>query len=165
MIRCIIFPLFFLSIGCNSSKDVMHLPKNSKVKSIYDLPIESFIIKYPPNYKDEFTSDMEYYKTIWKERENPIIARYRGNDIGDYFHINFEGENGEGYDFAYAKNHFGKYKLFDNSLDYNDNPKYLNKKFKIFWALKIAKFPCCSGDFEEAEAYIPTITKLELIKE
>lgn len=46
----------------------------------------------------------------------------------------------------------------------NDNPTYLNKKFKIHWKWKITTFPCCEGEYQTVKAYQPSIIKLELLE-
>jgi hypothetical protein len=98
----------------------------------------------------------------WKNVPNPFIAVYRGCDFGDYFHLTFEDNKGKTCDFGFGNNNFGPYTLFD-SEQYNDNKKYLDKSFRIFWNWKPSSFPCCDGEYETVEAYMPSITKLELM--
>lgn len=145
----------------------MHSIKvNDKVlkrNSIDNWSIDDFIIKCPESYKGELKSDIEYVKEQWKNVETPIIVFYRGNDFGDYFHLNFEDENGKKYDFGFGNNSYGEYVLFENSGHYEDVAKYLDKKFKVHWDWRASSFPCCSGEYEVVEAYLPSITKLELI--
>lgn len=82
--------------------------------------------------------------------------------MGDYFHLNFEDVNGKTYDFGFGDNNLGEFVLC-NEPQFETNHKYLNRTFRIYWNWKITKFPCCDGDYEIVEAYIPSITKLELI--
>jgi hypothetical protein len=98
----------------------------------------------------------------WKNVPNPFIAVYRGCDFGDYFHLTFEDNKGKNYDFGFGNNNFGTYTLFD-SEQYNDNKKYLNKSFRVFWNWTPSSFPCCDGEYEKVEAFMPSITKLELM--
>jgi hypothetical protein len=97
----------------------------------------------------------------WKDVPNPFIAVYRGCDFADYFHLTFEDNKGKTYDFGFGNNNFGTYTLFD-SEQCNDNKKYLNKSFRIFWNWTPSSFPCCDGEYEKVEAYMPSITKLEI---
>lgn len=129
-----------------------------------DLKTEDYIIQYPENQKEELSSHIEYVRERWQNVPNPMIATYEGNDINDYFHLNFKTADGEEYDFGDGNNDYGKYKLFEPSGHYVDNPKYLGKKFKVYWDWKLSEFPCCDGEYHEAKAYLPSITGLELIK-
>ena len=92
------------------------------------------------------------------------VSSYEGNYFGDYHHIEFEDANGKRYDFGFGNNNFGDILLYFDDEQMNDNPKYLGKSFKIFWEWKISSFPCCSGEYESVEAYLPSITKLKLIE-
>ncbi len=133
--------------------------KGSKLKT------DDFIKQYPANQQAELRSQIEWLRKEWKNVPSPLTATYQGNDFGDYFHIIFKAENGTEYDFGQANNSFGKYKLYDHlSEQLTDNPEYLGKAFKVYWDWKLAEFPCCDGEYDKAKAYLPTITKLELIK-
>jgi len=99
-------------------------------------------------------------KKRWKNVANPLIAVYKGNDFGDYHHIEFEDSNRKSYDFGFGNNDFGDIWLYSNDEQMNDNPQYLDKSFKMFWEWKISSFPCCSGEYEIVEAYIPSIIEL-----
>jgi hypothetical protein len=100
----------------------------------------------------------------WKNTANPIIATYEGNDFGDYHHIIFKDAKGNTYDFGQAANIYGKYQLHELSGQYEDNPAWLGKRFKVYWEWKLSDFLCCEGEYEKTKAYLPAITKLELIK-
>lgn len=129
-----------------------------------DLKIDDFILQYPGSYKEGLRSQIEWLIKEWKNVPNPIIATYKGNEFGDYHHINFKNANGKTYDFGQAKNNFGEFTLYDDSEQYVDNPKFLGKKFNVYWNWKIAEFLCCEGEYGKAKAYLPTIVKLELVK-
>lgn len=104
-------------------------------------------------------------RITWKNTANPIIATYEGNDFGDYHHIIFKDAKGNTYDFGQAANHYGKYQLHDLSGQYKDNAAWLGKRFKVYWDWKLSDFLCCEGEYEKTKAYLPAITKLELIKD
>lgn len=129
-----------------------------------NLKIDDYIKQYPANQTAELRRDMERIRKEWQNAPNPITATYQGNDFGDYHHILFKAANGVEYDFGQAKNNYGQYKLHELSGQYNDNPEFLGKKFKVYWDWKLSKFLCCDGEYGKAEAYLPAITKLELIK-
>lgn len=135
-----------------------YLSRNKK-KLHKESIINEFIIEAPKNYETELKQYIEYEKEKWKNIPNPFIATYKGNYIGDYHHIEFKDDKGEIYDFGFGENDFGDILLFNKELD--DNPKYLEQSFKIFWKWKISSFPCCSGDHKPAKAYLPSIVKLE----
>jgi len=124
--------------------------------------IDNFIIECPKKYRVALKQYIEYKREQWKNVPNPFIAIYKGNNIGDYHHINFKDSKGKIYDFGFGRNDFEHISLFNKEL--NDNPKYLGKSFKIFWDWKISSFPCCSGEYEILKAYHPSILKLEIIK-
>lgn len=126
--------------------------------------LDNYISIYPTGQKTEIENYINWLITSWDSVPNPIIAIYRGNDFGDYFHITFEDEHGNYYDFGDGANHFGEYPLFDNADDYADNPYYLNKLFKIHWDWKLANFPCCDGNYSETEAFLPSIIQLEVLE-
>ena len=105
---------------------------------------------------------MNYLKEEWVNVPNPLVAKYMGNDFGDYFHIIFEDAEGMAYDFGDGDNDFGNTVLFEGE-HYDDDPKYLGKMFSITWEWKWSKFACCEGEYNAVEAPVPSITKLELI--
>ncbi len=125
---------------------------------------EDFIKQYPSGQKAGLRQYMELLRKEWQNVSNPFTATYRGNDFGDYQHILFEAASGVTYDFGQADNNYGQYKLHELSGQFADNPEYLGKKFKIYWDWKLTDFLCCEGEYGKAKAYIPSITKLELIK-
>jgi hypothetical protein len=129
-----------------------------------NLKTDDYIKQYPTDQKAGLRQHIEQLRKDWKNVPNPIIATYQGNDFGDYHHIIFKDANGVGYDFGQAKNDYGQYNLHELSGQYNDNPKFLGKKFRVFWDWKLSEFLCCEGDYGKAKAYLPSITKLELIK-
>jgi hypothetical protein len=137
--------------------------KNNKVLSVNDWNIDDFIINNRDRSSKALRLSIEYEREQWKNVKNPFVASYRGCDLGDYFHLNFEDANGKNYDFGFGNNNYGKYLLYDKT-DYNDNPKYLGKSFNIYWNWKITSFPCCDGEYDMVKAYLPSITKLELIE-
>jgi hypothetical protein len=129
-----------------------------------NLKIDDYIKQYPANQTAELRRHMERLRKEWQNVPNPITATYQGNDFGDYHHILFKAANGVEYDFGQAKNSYGQYNLHKLSGQYEDNPEFLGKKFKVYWDWKLSEFHCCDGESGEAKAYLPSITKLELIK-
>lgn len=125
---------------------------------------DDFIKQYPDNQKAGFRHFMELLRKEWQNVPNPITATYKGNEFGDYHHILFESSSGVTYDFGQANNNYGTYKLHELSGQYADNPQYVGKKFKIYWDWKLSDFLCCDGDYGKAKAYLPSITRLQLIK-
>lgn len=130
-----------------------------------NLKVEAYIKHYPNNQKKELIAYISWLRKEWQNVPNPFIASYQGNDFGDYFHVIFEDQHKKVYDFGQAKNNFGRYDMFDNTGQYEDNPDYLGKKFKVYWNWELADFSCCDGAYGEAKAYVPTVTKLELLKD
>jgi hypothetical protein len=105
---------------------------------------------------------IEYTREEWKNVSNPFTAVYTGCNIGDYFHLNFEDAQGKSYDFGFGNNNYGDILLFD-TVAYDSNRKYVGRTFRIHWTWKISKFPCCDGEYDNVEAYYPSITKLEVV--
>jgi hypothetical protein len=60
--------------------------------------------------------------------EKILIARFIDCQVGDLIHYIFEDYNGQQFDFSTLPDN---YKLIDNN--YNVNPEFVNKKFKIKW--------------------------------
>ena len=137
--------------------------KNADIRFLLNNTIDDYIVKEKDRSSQSLRRMIEYTKEEWRQVQNPIIATYKGCDFGDYFHINFEDSKRNRYDFGWGNNHLGDYQLFDE-VDYNDNPKYLGKIFQIKWNWKISKFPCCEGEYDMVEAYLPSITQLELVE-
>ncbi len=129
-----------------------------------NLKIDDYIKQYPANQTAELRRHMEWLRKEWQNVPNPITATYQGTDFGDYLHILFKAANGVEYDFGQAKNSYGKYDLYELSGQNDDNPEFLGKEFKVYWDWKLSEFLCCDGEYGEAKAYLPSITKLELIK-
>ncbi|MGB1248943.1 MAG: hypothetical protein ACPG4Z_08645 [Chitinophagales bacterium] len=106
-----------------------------------------------------------YLNQQWKNVPTPLIATYRGNDFGDYFHIEFEDADGNFYDFGYGANNLKKVALYADNEQFDDNPEYLNKTFLIFWDWRLTTFPCCEGAYNSYTLELPSIIRLQLIKE
>lgn len=136
--------------------------KTEELINVSNWKIDDFIVKKKDRSSTALRAQIEYIKEQWKDVKSPLVATYQGCDFGDYFHLIFEDAKGNNYDFGFGENEYEPYKLFDET-DYADNPKYLNKTFKIYWNWKITSFPCCEGEYELVEAYLPSITKLELV--
>lgn len=125
--------------------------------------LDEFIVDCPKEMKSELKDYLRYERKQWEGVANPFIATYDGNDFGDYFHLIFTDANTKAYDFGFADNDFGGIQLYADDEQLTDNPQYLGRQFSITWAWKISSFPCCSGGYEIVEAYLPTITKLEMM--
>lgn len=121
-----------------------------------------FIITPAFKQSAELHNMIEYKREKWKDVPSPFKAVYTGCYIGDYFHLSFEDAQGKSYDFGFGNNNYGDIQLFD-TIAYVSNRKYLGRTFRIHWSWKISKFPCCDGEYDNVEAYYPSITKLELI--
>lgn len=128
------------------------------------LPASDTVKQYSGYQTPAVKSYVAQLQKEWKRVPNPITARYEGNDFGDYHHILFKDAKGITYDFGQANNSYGSYQLHAASGQYADNPKFLGKRFKVYWAWKLADFLCCEGEYNQAKGYLPTIIKLELIK-
>lgn len=133
-------------------------------KTILQLNINTLIVECPKAYRENLKQDINYERVYWKGVKSPFVATYKGNEIGDYHHINFIDAKNKIYDFGFGNNNFGAIKLFFRQDDFKDNPKYLSRKFKVYWKWKLASFPCCDGDYKIVKAYMPSITKLELLE-
>jgi len=128
------------------------------------LKSDDFIKQYPADQKDELRRHIERLRKEWQNVPNPIIATYQGNDFGDYHHVLFKDANGVVYDFGQAKNSYGQYKLHELSGQYDDNPEFSGKKFKVYLDWVLSDFFCCDGEYGKAKAFLPSITRLELLK-
>ncbi len=135
-------------------------PDLTVLRAIGDWKTSDFIINEKDKSSASVRSTIENEIELWKNVEHPFTATYKGCDMGDYFHLIFEDSNGKNYDFGFGNNQFGEYDLC--SKDITDNPKYLGKSFVIYWNWEISSFPCCDGEYDLVEAYMPSITKLEL---
>ncbi|MBK7573623.1 MAG: hypothetical protein IPI10_19255 [Bacteroidetes bacterium] len=138
------------------------VPDSFALLSVTNWTIDDFITDKKYRSYEALRNTTAYNKEEWKDVKSPIVATYKGCDVGDYFHLNFEDVNGKTYDFGFGDNNLGEFVLC-NEPQFETNHKYLNRTFRIYWNWKITKFPCCDGDYEIVEAYIPSITKLELI--
>ncbi|MDX1628967.1 MAG: hypothetical protein R3345_09735 [Fulvivirga sp.] len=130
-----------------------------------NLNVDTLIKQYPAGQKAELKNFIKWKADEWENVPNPISATYQGNDFGDYHHIIFKSKNGVEYDFGRAQNDYGEYNLHTFSGQYEDNPEFVGKQFKVYWEWKLSKFYCCDGEHGEAKAYLPTITKLKLIED
>ncbi len=141
-----------------ANRDTPSIVKGSHLKTA------DYIVPYSANQKAAVRSHIAWLRKQWQKVPNPISATYQGNDFGDYQHILFKDANKVVYDFGQAKNNYGQYKLHKLSGQYEDNPEFLGKKFNVYWEWKLTEFLCCDGEYDKARAYVPSITKLELIK-
>lgn len=133
-------------------------------QSIKNWSTVDFIISEKYKSSTSLRNLIEYTREEWKNVPSPFKAVYTGCYIGDYFHLNLEDARGKSYDFGFGNNNYGDILLFD-TIAYDSNRKYLRKSFLIHWSWKISKFPCCDGEYDNVEAYYPSITKLELLRE
>ena len=145
----------------HSTNEIHESLQTNSIISLENWRIEDFIINKKDQNSSSIKRTMEAIRDEWESAPNPIIARFRGCDFGDYFHLNFEDAQGNIFDFGFGDNAFGQIELY-NTENFEDNPNYLNKKFEIYWSWKITTFPCCDGEFDQVEAYIPSITNLVL---
>lgn len=142
---------------------VVNQSKKNEVLTVDGWKIDDFIVKDKDKSSEALRRTIAYTREEWQYIKNPLIATYRGCDFGDYFHLNFEDKKGKNHDFGWGNNDYGKYLLF-SLPDYIDNPAYLGKSFRIYWAWKVSSFSCCDGEYHRVEAYTPSITRLEIIK-
>lgn len=126
---------------------------------------EDFILECDKELKQEVINDINYYREQWKSVPNPFIAKYIGNDFGDYFHLSFKDKKGKDYDFGFGNNNLKDIPLYFDNEQLDDNPKYINKTFKVYWNWKVSTYPCCSGGYETVKVYHPSITKLKIISD
>src|SRR3989338_3357085 len=126
--------------------------------------IEDFIIYCPEAYLEELKLLLEYEREAWQNVTNPFVARFEGTQFGDYVHIVFKDAEEKTYDLGFGYNDFSAFELYTDEEEMNDNPNALGKQFKIHWEWKASSFPCCSGEYEMVEAFLPSITHLELIE-
>lgn len=134
------------------------------IQSIKNWSTADFIISEKYKSFASLRNLIEHTREEWKNVQSPFKAVYTGCNIGDYFHLSFEDTQGKSYDFGFGNNNYGDILLFD-TVAYESNRKYVGRSFRIHWTWKISKFPCCDGEYDNVEAYYPSITKLELIKE
>jgi hypothetical protein len=153
-----------LKLPDNKSDSVIANKNTQSFLNGGNLKTDDYIKQYPANQNAQLRRHIEWLRKEWQNVPNPITATYQGNDFGDYHHILFKDANGVEYDFGQAKNNYGQYNLHELSGQYDDNPEFLGKKFKVSWDWKLSEFLCCDGEYGEAKAYLPSITKLELIK-
>lgn len=136
--------------------------ENEELISVQQWKTEDFIVSKLYKSSPTVKRNIEYTREEWKNVKSPFIATYQGSDIGDYFHLTFEDAKGKVYDFGFGENQFGDYELYKEPDD--PNPKYLGKTFKIYWNWKVTTFPCCDGEYDQVEAYLPAITRLEMVE-
>lgn len=122
---------------------------------------DDFIVHKKDRSNAALRRHIEYEREQWKKVKNPLVAIFRDADMGDYFHLVFEDDAGKTHDFGFGNNNYGKIILFDPK-DMIANPDYLGKSFRVYWSWKISSFPCCDGENELVEAWLPGITRLEL---
>jgi hypothetical protein len=84
--------------------------------------------EYKNSFLEKTPKEIKKNNSIKLENENILI--FKGYEESDLVYFIFEDLNGKGYDFS-AMPQPEKYELIDNN--YNINPKFLNKKFKIKW--------------------------------
>jgi len=144
-----------------STKPDTTLKNESKITEFKS--VDDYIINKKDKSNKALRSNIKYEIEQWKNVSNPFVASYQGCDFGDYFHLNFKDANSKNYDFGFGNNNYGEYSLFD-TLSFKDNHKYLKHSFKIYWDWKPTSFPCCDGEYNLVKAYLPSITKLELLE-
>ncbi len=124
-----------------------------------------YVISCPSAYEAELVQYIEGLREEWKEVPNPLLVRYRGYEIGDYVHILFEDENGKIYDFGSGNNDFGELQSFFDDYNFVYDPEGEDPQYTLFWKWKASSFPCCSGEYELVDAYVPSVIRIELVED
>lgn len=149
---------------------VFHFENNHMVNNGPDRSPETdnstdYIISCPSVYETELIQYVDALREEWREVPNPLFVRYRGYEIGDYHHILFEDDNGNNYDFGPGNNDFGELQSLFEDYNFVYNPEDEDPLYRLFWRWKVSTFPCCSGEYELVEAYIPSVIQIELMEE
>jgi hypothetical protein len=156
--------------------DTLHIQTDTLVKDSLEIlrdvsnwKPQDFIVDADIYSNQELWSSIDWQLEQVKGLKSPFVAKFTTVEIGDYFHLNFETEDpstGSGQarviDFGDGENNLGEYVLY-SPPDFVENPMYAGKTFLVYWNWEIAAFQCCSGSYNIVKAYVPTITKLELM--
>lgn len=104
--------------------------------------------------------------------QNPAIlqATYEGISFGDYFHLFFQDQEGNMWDFGegMSEHEYGDIVLFDEEfIDSDDavNSALLGKSFEITWQMERHEVSCCEGEYDLVQREIPVIQSLVLVEE
>jgi hypothetical protein len=151
-----------------ASIDTLHLQTDTlskdsleTLRDVSNWKSQDFIVDAGIYSTSEVWSSIDWQLEQVKNLKSPFLAKFTTVEIHDYFHLNFETENGQTLDCGDGENNLGEYVLY-SAPDYIENPKYAGKTFLVYWNWEIATFQCCSGSYNTVKAYVPTITKLEL---
>lgn len=127
-----------------------------------------FILDSKYSNNKQIINDIKSLRALWRVGV-PIIASYTGTNLivfGNKFqspyeplYLSFTDANGRDYNFGYGNNYYSNFNLDEN------NSKYMNKTFKIYWEWQPSKYPFnIEEDTILVDVYYPSILKLELIE-
>lgn len=156
-------------ISCNTEINTQNSNESKVEKKSTELVVEEESKVQEENLLEDERNEQDialehhinYLKETWKDTPNPIIAKYAGTDMGDYFHFEFIDEKEQYYDFADGNNDLGDFELIIDRIEHNE--KYVGKQFEIKWEWRMSEFLCCDGMMEVVETEVPSIIGLKLI--
>jgi hypothetical protein len=97
-----------------------------------------------------------------KATPQTFTGTYQGAEFGDYYHLSFEAENGDYWDFGHGKNDLGKFD-FLGDVESEKAKELIGTKYLVTWDSIWNIYPCCEGGMDPKASFMPSITKVEAI--
>lgn len=146
--------LFFLMLSvCSIACQSREKPKMAQEPAKPD----KSLAEYSPSVQ----THLNQLKEEWSAVPNPLVARFTGAELVDYFHLTFEDAQGRTYDFGNGENRLGEMRLYGEN--FISNPEQVGKVFRIDWDWKKSSFYCCEGEMNTVEAPVPSIIAIEAV--
>ena len=119
--------------------------------------LDSSQMTYPENVKEIIKNE----KLNMKGVSNPIFAKYKGSEFGDFFYFFFT-YGGKTFDFGSGKNNLGNIPF--TKYDTEIKSELIGKEFIIHWEWKSTAFNCCEGGMDLYHGDFPSIVSIDFYK-
>ena len=119
--------------------------------------LDSSQMTYPENVKEIIMAE----KLNMKGVNNPIFARYKGSEFGDYFYFFFT-YGSKTFDFGSGKNNLGNIPF--TKYDTEIKSELIGKEFIIHWEWTSTAFNCCEGGMDLYHGDFPSIVSIDFYK-
>jgi len=125
--------------------------------SVWSNLLDSSQMTYPENVKEIIMAE----KLNMKGVNNPIFARYKGSEFGDYFYFFFT-YGSKTFDFGSGKNNLGNIPFTE--YDTEIKSELIGKEFIIHWEWTSTAFNCCEGGMDLYHGDFPSIVSIDFYK-
>ena len=124
------------------------------IRSEWSNLLDSSQMTYPKKVRDIIMAE----KLNMKGVSNPMVAKYKGSEFGDYFYFFFT-DGIKNFDFGSGNNNLGSIPFTE--YDTEIKSKLIGKEFIIHWEFTSTTFNCCEGGVDLYQGNFPSIVSID----